>query len=518
MRAIRITLFASLIGFSASAVWAQYGLYGAPETLRVPQEPTPAAAPVEYPATETPTAQPAPVAVYAQPQPQYAYPVQSSTTYQPAPQYRYPAQPSATAMYQPYQAGAQYRYPGPYSRANVRTAAAEQPVPPMPAPPAMPGQQRLAPQPAPNYAAPQNAGVMNQMLADQSCNGGCYRGSVNQFEQSACGGDGCNLGGMCGACPWYAGVYGLILGRSEGRRVWTSYEDGVPTNQLTNTQFGTEWKWGGEVQFGRRFCCGCVPYAVEATFWTTEPLTGYRSTTCPGGAVSTPLELNPLTFGGVAAQNWFDGAQEHRLWRRDEFYNFEINLIREQLAWACDSPWDIGWSVGVRYFRFQDYLQFGSLAASGTGWGDLPATAYFSDTITNNLVGAQFGFDAAYCVGGGFRVFIAPQVGIYNNFLETDFEARTGDGVNGLGPYGSYPVHSTLNGLAFLTQIDIGADWQFSRNWSARVGYRVVAVTGMGLADDQFPQYMVDTPDIANIQHCSSLVLHGAFFGVTYNF
>ena len=47
----------------------------------------------------------------------------------------------------------------------------------------------------------------------------------------------------------------------------------------------------------------------------------------------------------------------------------------------------------------------------------------------------------------------------------------------------------------------MGTEWQFTRNWSARAGYRVVAITGMGLADDQFPQYMVDTPEIANIQH-----------------
>ena len=72
--------------------------------------------------------------------------------------------------------------------------------------------------------------------------------------------------------------------------------------------------------------------------------------------------------------------------------------------------------------------------------------------------------------------------------------------------------------MSFLSQIDLGAEWQFTRNLSARAGYRVVAITGTGLADDQFPQYMVDTPEIANIQHCSSLVLHGAFAGLTYCF
>jgi hypothetical protein len=50
------------------------------------------------------------------------------------------------------------------------------------------------------------------------------------------------------------------------------------------------------------------------------------------------------------------------------------------------------------------------------------------------------------------------------------------------------------------------------------VGYRVVAATGIGLADNQLPQYMVDIPEIANIDHNGQLILHGAFMGITYNF
>ena len=351
---------------------------------------------------------------------------------------------------------------------------------------------------------------------------GPFRGAMSRFEQAACGqnpnecgSDNC-FGEGCFS-PWYASASALVMGRSQGRRFWTSYEDGNLTNQLTNTQFGMQWRWGGEVRIGRRFCCGCVPYALEGVYWTTEALTGHVYTTVPGGYVSTPLDVSYLTFGGQAAAGWFDGAEEHRLWRHDEFHNVELNLVREQLAWSCDSAWDIGWMLGVRYFRFDESLTFGSLH-QGTTWGQSGAEAYFSDRTENNLVGVQFGFDAAYNVWNNVRLFITPKVGLYNNFMNQNFRAYLNDGTNGLGPYGSYPVHSTKNAVSFLTQVDVGADWQFSRNWSARLGYRVVAVTGMGLADDQFPQYMVDTPEIANIQHSSSLVVHGAFFGLTYNY
>lgn len=567
MRRVRIAIFAFSAVCSASVACAQYGLYGSPETLRVPSpEATPAyAVPDSYPVTAVPTAQPpvqptytpsySPQVAYRPQQPQYGYPVQQSATaryqpyqsqypqppamhsyqtqqsYQPAPQYRYPAQPATTAMYQPYQPAAQYRYPAPAARPPVRTAAVEQTVPlqPIPAPPGSP---------MPNDGSvPQGSGMMNQMLAEQNSGGcygdnnncgnncgGVYRGAVGQFEQSACGpqADVCGYDG--GYCPWYASVSALVMNRSDGSGFWSSYRTTELREQGGWSQMPMSWKWGGEVRFGRRFCCGCTPYALEASYWTTEALTGYRSTTYPGDTVNTVLNVNNITFnpgglGALPANTWFQGAGQQTLTRRDEYHNIEINLVREQLAWACDSPWDIGWSVGIRYFRFQESLVYDSIMPNHVAGGIYDA--YLSDNITNNLVGVQFGFDAAYNVWNGIRFFITPKVGIYNNYLDSTFQAQLGDHVtNGFStPYGvSYPVHGTRNAVSFLTQVDLGADWQFSRNWSLRGGYRVLAATGIGFADDQFAQAITDIPELQSVQNSSSLVLHGAFFGLTYNF
>ena len=541
MRTVRITLFVCFAACSTSAVWAQYGLYGSPETLQMPKQEA-AQAPASYPATATPMAGPALAQAYYPPQqpvaqPQYTYPAQ--------PRYAYPAQPRAVAGYQPYQPGAQYRYPAPYTRAPMRTAAVEQPtmIQPMPAPPEM---AAAAPTPAPmpmpmpmDAAAPQSPSMMNQMLAEQgnsgcyggenNCNG-AYRGAVGRYEQAACG----SCDSACGPenyCPWYASVSALVMNRSDSRRLWTSYEDGNLPNQIMNTQFPMAWKWGGEVRFGRRFCCGCTPYALEASYWTTENFTGFRSATVNGGYVSTTLNVDYITFNDGTerpASDWFFGAEEQTLQRRNEFHNVEVNLIREQLAWAVDSPWDIGWSAGVRYFRFEEALTYSSLRQNGS-WATLADSAYFSNDVTNDLVGFQFGFDAAYNLCNGLRAYITPKVGIYDNFINSTSQARLGDGTAGVSYYKdpytlsdptSYQPapHGTKTSLAFLMQIDLGLDWQFSRNWSARAGYRVVAVTGMALADEQFPQYMCDIPDMQRVQNNSSLVLHGAVLGLTYNF
>jgi hypothetical protein len=571
MKYLPFVFFVSFAVCCTSAAWGQNALYGSPELLRVPsqnavqetQPQIPASyasagaaasqpAPVTvYPQAQAPTPQPAPAQAYPQAQGPAAQPVSAAAyqqapaqNYQPAPvqpqEYNpqpqpnyYPAQTPATAMYQPYQSGAKNRYPAPALRpATAGYADPSSQIPPMPAPP---GTLAASPRNAPaasmmsGEAQPlQSTSVMNQMLVEQGgcgdngCapNGTCGGAMGRGYGRSGACGESVSLDG-CGPgsyCPWYTSISALVMGRSEGRRVWTSYEDGNLSNQLTNTQFGLQWNWGGEVRMGRRFCHECVPYALEASFWTTEQFSGTKNTSLlPGGYVSTPLTVRYLDFNGTLGTAWFDGAREHNLARQDEFQNLEINILREQLALCNDSCWDVGWIAGIRYFRFREMLTFSAISHDGTG------DAYLQDNITNNLIGAQVGFDAAYNLKNGLRLFVTPKFGVYDNILDSTFQAKArlnsnSPYVDGTSSEGTFPATGSKVGLSFLTQIDLGADWQFSKNWSARAGYRVVALTGMGLADDQFPQYINDIPEIQNVSHSSSLILHGAFFGLMCNY
>jgi hypothetical protein len=231
----------------------------------------------------------------------------------------------------------------------------------------------------------------------------------------------------------------------------------------------------------------------------------------------------------VNAQAWFDNAAEHRLWRRDEVHNVEANFVRGQWCYGQDSPWDLGWSMGVRYFRFQESWRFGTLAKGVPPqtfeWGEDGGLyeAYLNDRITNNLIGPQLGFELGYNMGNCLRFYMMPKVGIYNNNISNNFQAYLGNGAKATptadsGVTGTYPVNSSTNCLSFLTQIDVGVDWKFARQWSAQVGYRVVAVSSIGLADAQIPFYIVDIPAIADIDRNSDLILHGAFVSLAYNF
>jgi hypothetical protein len=342
---------------------------------------------------------------------------------------------------------------------------------------------------------------------------------------------GCGMGSMgcepCCAPLWYARAAWLTMGRDRPNTVWTTYEAGNNANQLP-TEFDVEWGNGGQITIGRDFCCGC--WSLEGTYWGLTPLEGQVSVTHVNG-VSTPLDFTDVVYANPALAGFmpvdlFDGADEHRVSRRDEVHNVELNLVRNANCGAvcnpCGARLDIDWLVGVRYFRFDEEWAFRSLQSGGS-WANPLTVGNLEDRITNNLVGFQFGFNVDYQCHPNVRLFARPKFGIYNNQINNTFRAYRSDGENfgpdpASGVPGTFPVQSTSDSLSFLTEIDLGLAWQFNPRWAATVGYRVVAATGIGLADNQIPHYVVDIPEIAAIDRNGQLVLHGAFAGLEYRF
>lgn len=536
---IIIGLCAALTGLCTATTQAQLGLYGAPEILPVP------AAQTSYAATR-PDAPPQP---YAAPGARGAGPVSESSA----------------ALWSPWLRQTSASIPDP--------ALAEQLGPPEPPSLIEPDKfsgARPAANPAANYMPPGSAGLdsggrlasplaapptssppdsmwpadiqpslISQMLEQVDAGsggaaspagpaypstgcgafaeaGGCYAAPLARFSQLA-------FGSACGGCcPWYASAAWITMGRNEANRVWTSYEAGNEANQIGHTNMaGLKFEHGLEVRVGRRL--GCYrQWALEGIYWTLSDFNGYASITHPSG-VSTPLTTGHVDFGGWGANLWFDNAAEHRLWRSNEYDNVELNLVRNRL-WALDSaPWTLDWLLGVRYFRFEEGLIFASLQ-SGYVWGadNGLREIYLNEHIENHLVGFQFGFEADCWLFDNLRLFVTPKLGIYNNHISHVFRLYLGDGTipttGSSGVPGTYPVRCSTNNVSFLGQLDLGLDWHFAPRWSLRGGYRVIAATGIGLADHQIPPYLVDIPEIAAIDTNGDLVVHGAFAGLTFNF
>ncbi len=399
-----------------------------------------------------------------------------------------------------------------YAAPSLASAAAvpKPPAPPVPAGGTQPARPSVVDQMLSESCEPEDCGC-----ADCGCGMtyGAFGGVTGWFERAIAGG--------CPAQPvWYASVSTLVLSRDKANQLWTTCDAGDETNKLSGTQdMNMACGWGGEIRFGRRFC-GCGHRALEAVYWTTEPFNGRLMTRNGAAQVDSPLNFNDIFFGGAAANLWFNGADEHLLQRRNEFHNVEINMVHYPVFCEGNGYWDFSWLAGIRYFRFEEELLFGSVRAGGT-WSHGADQAYLTDQIENNLIGFQLGCDAGYRVAPKWRLFAAPRFGVYNNHIRNFFELHLEDATCATQtayPGEVYPVSSHKDVLSFLGQIDLGMSYQFSRNWSAKVGYRVVAITGVGLADNQIPNRVADIPTIRNIDTNADLILHGAFVGVEYNF
>ena len=371
---------------------------------------------------------------------------------------------------------------------------------------------------------PSESSAVSSMLGQPSpmggpasgCNmlppGGCIK-DAGKCGCDTCGdiGCGCRCGGCCSR--WYASADSLYMTRSQPNRVYTS-ASGSNLGYFNDEN----WTWGGQATVGYRIGCD---WALEGTCW------GLLESNTDGGPAFPGPYVSPLNFGlvnilnlngGTATANqWTDGSPYHHIWRNDETLNLELNAVRTICGGECNG-FGFDFLAGVRWFRFQDGFVFGALQAGSTdNW------LFLNDHITNDLVGLQAGFDVSYRFANCLKVFATPKVGVFDNHMTLDYNVYAvnagtqyqGSSLTAANP--NYPVHATTDGFAFLTQVDLGLDWQITRHVSTQLGYRVVAMTGMGLSDSQIPSSADETQSIANIQHSDSLLLHGAFGGLTFS-
>jgi hypothetical protein len=326
----------------------------------------------------------------------------------------------------------------------------------------------------------------------------------------------------CAVCrpTWYGSVAGLVMSRDNPNRTWVSFQTSNPSNQILNTpEAEVGWQGGFEVRVGRQIGCD---HALEGSYWMIVPMHGEASVRSESNDISTPIDVGFVTFSGTAASDYFDNAREHRVTRRDEIHNIELSLLHEPLIGDATHDFSMSWMLGARFFRFDEDVTFGSVAGDHE-FGEPLYEAYMDSDIANNLIGFQLGARADYHFGRAFKLFAAPKVGIYGNYIDSRFEVYRGDGVNGHGtPLGGtpfdFPVESNKTDVAMLAQLDLGLEIAISRGWAFFGGYRAVAVSGLALADSQFPMFLVDGPGIADIESNGHMILHGAFAGLQYSF
>ncbi|HEV3138421.1 MAG TPA: BBP7 family outer membrane beta-barrel protein [Pirellulales bacterium] len=320
----------------------------------------------------------------------------------------------------------------------------------------------------------------------------------------------------CGA-SWFGSVGGLVMTRNRANPFWTTFQTGVNTNQLLNTQNAEAgWAGGGQVTVGRAWCCGT---GLAFTYWGLGDMTGTASIYDPTNNLSTPINLNtqfgPVMIGTNPASFYFDGSREHRITRSDNVQNFEINLLQAAIV---NNRWlQLTGLAGFRYLRFEERLSFAALsgtapAGSTFGVNGGADEAYLNFHTTNNLFGAQIGAIANIPLTQRLGFFVIPKGGIFCNQMTNNAALFSGDGMQG------FNINSTKSDVSFLGEIDSGLNWAFTPNFRAYLGYRVIGVANLALSDNQFLPFLADQQGFGQIKQNGGLILHGGFAGAAWTF
>jgi hypothetical protein len=544
MKSVRtLALALALSGLSAASAFAQYG-----ESLRYPSTgrysnptllPLPAASgPWVQSASHNATVHPhgatnGDVSTTAN------YVAQSNRpTVTTAPQY--PAARAATPSI------SQPQYP------NMSYVTTQEPVPPIPpvpgVPTPVPGVAMPVPaqvEGAPTIIGPSayEAAALNSSWGNCVDCGGLDGGCGLGGNCGNCGDGGC--GDLCGACGidpcctnWYGYVGGLVMTRDRSNHFWTTFETGNNANQL---MYFPESQWGGgfETTIGYMWCgsgggCGgctsgcadaCGPsyrHGLQFTYWGLWDLEGEDSRRSETDSLSTPIDTGfvDIPTPGLPAGAFFDNAREHRLRRENEFHNAEINLV-DYVTTSHNGNVQFQWLLGARYFKFDEFLQFASVSGGNEfGSGGGVNEAYLDLDVENNLYGGQIGGRADWRFHPRWRTFVGTKLGLFANDIDFDTRLYRGDGATATFATtgNAFDLHAHKTDVSMLAQLDLGLAWDFSRHWSANVGYRAVGITGLALADDQIPAFLAAEGDWTDIDSNGSMILHGGFAGLEFRY
>jgi hypothetical protein len=386
--------------------------------------------------------------------------------------------------------------------------------------PGQPGQQLPPPPAATEPVSPYEA-ARGGAWADDGyggySDGGCADGSCADVY-------GCNPCGY-GCSTWWASTAFLWFGRDREDFKQLSFDDTDVVGSVLNTDSANmNFSPGFQASIGRWFCGGT--WGIEATYWGIFAQNQENTVLASqiNGNLNTVFDFQPLNIGATNVNSLYDAAQAHRVRRSWEFHNIELNFLQGagyNWNYGYNNAFNVGLIAGVRYFRFSEGFQYASADQNPVFGADPANEAYYDIDVQNHLVGVQIGANATYNVGQRVRLRATPKAGVFNNHIHQIQRIYNANGVATVGvgnPLAgqAYDINTEKDDVSFLTEIDLGLDWRISQRWSATVGYRAVAITGVALATHQIPSNFADIPGARDIDNDQSIILHGGYAGITY--
>ncbi len=322
----------------------------------------------------------------------------------------------------------------------------------------------------------------------------------------------------------YLYANGLVMTRiNSGGFVTSTDANGDPQLAFNSSDFGNNWHGGFEIGGG---CCFGPMRGLEFVYWGLYPASAEQTAT---GTLDSPIDLTDIDYDGGDGNAIFDGAAAHRLRFDYDLHSAELNLLGNyggplgcgRLGYCgtgCGQRWGFGWLAGFRYINYTEDWLFSADLDDTTFDDDADQLNYEVD-LQNNLFGAQLGVGFDYCVTTKLQAYVIGKAGIFGNVIDMQqsIYGTAGDATlnTGLASGEVYDVDSDDFDLALASQIDVGGRYAWSQNWSLDFGWRVLALSGVAIAEDNVAQSNLGSV-AGDIQTSSSVIIHGGYAGLTY--
>ncbi|HTU26570.1 MAG TPA: BBP7 family outer membrane beta-barrel protein, partial [Pirellulales bacterium] len=246
----------------------------------------------------------------------------------------------------------------------------------------------------------------------------------------------------------------------------------------------------------------------------------YNANSFLGTPIDMTTSAGSLGLNGHQVDYYFDGTSHQAIWRTDRYLNLEINGLVQPIYNnpGCFSATLLG---GFRYFRFQDTLTYGS-ASNSFNFGDDGGAqaAYLQSNVTNNLFGGQIGTLLNFAITPTWGLYAIPKAGVFGNQINITNQLYSGNGAVAYDRVSGqlFNYHASQVGCSLLGEFDAGAYWWMTPNCQLYAGWRVIGVSQVALADNQFLPYIADYAGFQTVKANGDLILTGAFAGLSFAF
>ena len=318
---------------------------------------------------------------------------------------------------------------------------------------------------------------------------------------------------------------GLVMTRINGGGFVTSTDGGDPALAFDSSSFGNTWHGGFELGGG---CCYGCDRGLEFVYWGLYPASVERTAT---GTLDSTIDLTDIDYDFADGNAIFDGATAHRLRFDYDLHSAELNLLGNyggplgcgRLGYCgtgCSERWGFGWLAGFRYINYTEDWLFSAELDDTTFDNETDQLNYEVD-VQNNLLGFQLGLGLDYCVTHKLQAYVIGKAGIYGNMIDMQqgIYGSAGGATLNSGPLAGefYDLDTDDLDLAMCSQIDVGGRCALSQCWSLDFGWRVLALSGVAIAEDNVAQSNLGiAAGTGDIQTASSVIIHGGYAGLTY--